>query len=287
MNLVKAYFVEMDENFQRELAGRVSVQFNPESLKVTYSNQLDHPKGVRDQRGPASIKYVGSGTTKMSAQLWFDAATYGEDDVRNLTVQIVDFITPEPPDGDPNGPYTPPFVRFSWGTFQFDGIMDSVEENIDYFSPEGKPQRASVSFSLLNQTIEFAFGQADDQTAPGNAPLTASPQGGSVQSMATAAGRGGSWQSIAAANGIDNPRMLLTGQLLDMNADLTGGVSIGASTGALGAVAVGTSAGISGRVSVGANVNASGTVGASVGGTPAGGISGSVSASASASFNAG
>lgn len=282
VNLAKAYFVEVDQNFQNEIGEQVPVQFNPESLKVSYSNQLDTPRGVGNQTGPASIKYVGAGTTKMTAQLWFDAGTLGQQDVRTSTAQVVAFITPTLVDKS----YTPAFVRFQWGTFQFNGVMDSVEETIEYFSPDGRPQRASVNFSLVNQAIEFVpNGQQNDPTAPGNATLTPAYQGGSVQSMASAIGRGDDWQDIAAANGIDNPRMLATGALLDMNADLTGGISVGASTGALGAVAVGGAISVGGSLSVGASVNASGTVGASVGGTVGGGISGSVSASASAAFS--
>ena len=34
--------------------------------------------------------------------------------------------------------------------------------------------------------------------------------------MAEAAGRGADWQSIAAANGIENPRRLAAGRLLDL-----------------------------------------------------------------------
>ena len=36
--------------------------------------------------------------------------------------------------------------------------------------------------------------------------------------MAASQGRGDDWQVIAAANGIENPRLLSAGQLIDMNA---------------------------------------------------------------------
>ena len=41
--------------------------------------------------------------------------------------------------------------------------------------------------------------------------------------------KGDKWQDIAAANNIENPRLLQPGQLLDMNASLSGGGSFGAS----------------------------------------------------------
>jgi hypothetical protein len=293
MNTVKATFTLMDSTLTRTQGQPISVQFNPESLKVSYTNQIKQPNGTGDQRGPAALQFVGSGTTKMSGQLWFDAPAMGSNgDVRNLTGQIIGFMTPTfAKTSNKTNYYTPPFVQFQWGTFIFKGIMDSAEENLEFFSPTGLPLRASVNFSLLNQTIQFLQGQQSNPQTPGNAPMTSAPQGSTLQGLATAAGRPGSWQQIASANGIDNPRMLATGQLLDMNADLTGGLSVGAATGVLGSVSVGftgiATASIGGSVSVGANVNASGSLGASVGGTASFGISGSVSASASAAFTVG
>jgi hypothetical protein len=114
-------------------------------------------------------------------------------------------------------------VRFSWGSFLFDGLIDSIEESIEFFSPEGKPLRASVSLGLSQQTILVAdFGDSARAPGaprpPGSNPLTAASVGASLQAMAASAGR--AWQDIAAANGIDNPRQLATGQLIDLRAKL-------------------------------------------------------------------
>jgi hypothetical protein len=45
-----------------------------------------------------------------------------------------------------------------------------------------------------------------------------------MQGMAAGQGKGGNWQSIASANGIENPRMLAPGQLVDLQAGLNIGV---------------------------------------------------------------
>ena len=109
------------------------------------------------------------------------------------------------------------------GSFLFDGLIDSIEESIEFFSPEGKPLRASVSLGLSQQTILVAdFGDSARAPGaprpPGSNPLTAASVGASLQALAASAGR--SWQDIAAANGIDNPRQLATGQLIDLRAKL-------------------------------------------------------------------
>ena len=76
----------------------------------------------------------------------------------------------------------PPAVRFLWGSFQFDGIMESLEETLEFFSPEGRPLRASITLTLSQQQItEFAFRDAGGRApvagavAAGTQPLTQAP----------------------------------------------------------------------------------------------------------------
>src|SRR5262249_30489980 len=152
-----------------------------------------------------------------NVQLWFDVtavlpqANAGVTDVRKLTQKVAYFMMAKPADNDPNTKL-PPAVRFVWGTFQFDGLMESMEESLEFFSPDGIPLRASLTISLVQQTVQFAFadkGNAPGSTpAPGTAPLTAAPAGSSLQDLAAKAGSTADWQSIAQANGIENPRLL-------------------------------------------------------------------------------
>ena len=76
---------------------QVEVQFNPESLKVTYANQLVQPQGGDQASGNAGRQFVGAGTTKLALQLWFDVNAMEKDpvdDVRRLTQKVVYFMTP-------------------------------------------------------------------------------------------------------------------------------------------------------------------------------------------------
>jgi Contractile injection system tube protein len=246
VNLARAELHELNSDFTDMPDGKkVKVQFNPETLKVTFANQIVQPSGAGDQRGTPARQFVGAGTTKLALQLWFDVTALPADeapvkDVRKLTQDVAFFITPKEEKGGKDGPkYVPPAVRFLWGSFQFDGMLDSLEESLEFFSPDGRPLRASVSLGLTQQKITaFTFRDTGDGTAgpgapatppgrrpspqapqtPGTAPLTPAPQGSTVQGMADAQGRGGDWQSIASANGIENPRRLTPGQLIDVNA---------------------------------------------------------------------
>jgi Contractile injection system tube protein len=225
--LAKAELRQLDANFDKEIEDKTwtKVQFNPETLKVSFANQVATPSGSGDQNGSPARLFVGAGTTKLAVQLWFDVS--GEqvkgaphvDDVRLLTEKVAFYITPKKDPKDPKK-FTPPAVRFLWGSFQFDGIMESLEESLEYFSAEGRPLRASVSFTLTQQKItSFVFRKlpppgADDT---GTRPLTQAHAGSTVQGIAASEGKGEDWQGIAAANEVENPRKLPPGQLLDMN----------------------------------------------------------------------
>ena len=151
----------------------VKVQFNPETLKVTFANQLRTPDGAGDQSGTAARQFVGAGTTKLALQLLFDVSAPQPDggtvdDVRRLTQKVAYYITPKAQGSD----LVPPQLRFIWGSFQFDGLMDSLEETLEFWSPEGRPLRATLSLSMSQQRITaFAFGQAGAGSGvPGGVP---------------------------------------------------------------------------------------------------------------------
>jgi hypothetical protein len=171
------------------------------------------------------------GTTKLTLQLWFDVSgppPEGQQaitDVRELTKNVVYFMTPAGPDGDH---LVPPAVQFLWGSFSFKGMFDSLEESLEFFSDQGVPLRASMSISMSQQSIQnltsgnkpppgAAGSNGPGSGGLGTAPLAQALAGSSLQGMVASAGRGGDWQAIAAANGIENPRQLSPGQLINLN----------------------------------------------------------------------
>lgn len=213
----------------------LEVQFNPESLKLSYSNQVAQPpnpqaaqtgsvKPGANKVQPPTTQFVGRGATKLSLQLWFDVtgelppASQGTRDVRDLTEKVVALISFA--EGDKKeGAAVPPQVRFSWGTFLFEGVLEGVEESLEFFSPDGRPLRASLSLSLTKQDIiiQRTDFRSSASASAGTRKLTSAPAGSSVQGMAAAQGLGDNWQAIAQANGIENPRTLQPGQLIDFN----------------------------------------------------------------------
>jgi len=324
-NLVKARLQQIawDKNNKAtdvKNAKEVTVQFNPDSLKVSLSNQMSGG----DQSGGSAIQFVGAGSTKLSFDLWFDVTNPENnkrpvdgvipDDVRMLTAEVGFFMTPEPNPKDKKK-FIPPGVRFLWGRFLFEGIMESLNEEISYFSEDGRPLRAKLSVSLMRQEIQFRAKevQEEDRAVAGTASSRShakkkvapdeSKQGDTVQHMAGEAGNSESWPAVAAANGIENPRFIAPGTVLDMSAaaGISAGASFGASAGfsagaSFGAGAgggigfsAGASAGASAGFGAGASAGASAGfgAGASAGGALGGGLRAGVSASAGGGAGAG
>jgi hypothetical protein len=244
LRIAKARLEELQADLETPRSGgkRVTVQFNPESLKVNFANQIQTPQGSGgsgDSARPPAVQFVGAGTTRLAVTLWFDASAPLDaemlpeaargggklDDVRKLTEQVAWFITPQPDPGDPER-YLPPAVSFVWGSFLFNGIVESLEENLEFFSPQGKPLRASLSLKLIQPRITaYRFAQSGAGNGRGDAgtrPLTGATAGASLQAMAAAAGRPDEWKAIASANGIEDPLRMQAGQMLDMQAGRSG-----------------------------------------------------------------
>jgi phage tail-like protein len=145
--VVKAQLRELDASFEREInkARWVTVQFNPHELRTSITHEL----------GP---------TTRLDLRLTFDVearTTRGRapDDVRRLTEKVAYFATPRATRG---GATARPAVRLAWGTFQFDGHVEALEETLEAFSPDGRPLRATLALSLARAQIApyaFAAGQ--------------------------------------------------------------------------------------------------------------------------------
>ncbi|GEM46013.1 CIS tube protein [Deinococcus cellulosilyticus] len=238
--LARAYMIELDAQSHEKPDTRIEVQFNPETLKVTFANQVANQDQGGKQNSP---QFVGKGSTKLALTLYFDVTgelstsldstaqgkgepNSGTRDVRRLTRKVAHFITPqEIKEGKDRGKFAPPKVRFHWGSFQFDGIMESLEENLDFFSHDGFPLRASLTVGLTQQEIQFQIASnpaGAGQAKPGGKPAGTTPQtparkGGNLPQMADQQGMGDDWQSVARGNNIENPRQLKPGQLIDFS----------------------------------------------------------------------
>ena len=229
--LTKAQLIEIawQEGQERpEETGRkaLTVQFNPASLKVTYSNQVESGGDTS-----ASLQFVGRGASKLAVELTFDVsgkdATHSED-VRRMTDEVAFFIKTQPvpstnDEGEDETRYKVPGIRFQWGTFLFDGVMVSMDETLELWSEDGRPLRATLAINLSQPGIHFDFQENPHATGSpvpgkpaGTTPMTPTPSGTSLQGLVAGAGIAADWKAVAALNGIENPRDLTAGSLVNL-----------------------------------------------------------------------
>jgi len=262
---------------QKVSGADVTVQFNPQTLKLTYSNE--NKSG--NQPGGSASQYVGSGTTKLAVDLLFDTSQT-DTDVRHWTAKIGHFLRPKD-QPDQSNKKVPPGICFEWGSFSFAGVADSMQETLDYFSEGGKPLRATIALGLSRLDIVFPKdlpdpGQPTPAGQPGTTQLTPTPNNKTVQQMAGNNGNSANWKSIAAANNIDDPLHVAPGTLLNLSAGVSVGVGVSVGIG----VGAGVSAGVGFSAGLGAGVGFSAGASAGIGGgiSAGAGISGGIGASA-------
>lgn len=231
--------------FQVEGANdKIEVHFNPESLQFTITNNMKNQGS-----GNTTKQYVSDSTGKLTLDLIFDSTSSGED-IRLQTIKIAKFMEPSSGSGKQK---TPPKVNFEWGLYKFTGIAESYKENIDYFSSNGVPLRASINLTLASQEKVFEIGKGHAVDQPNSSvPASASNSKGATD-LATKAGNPAAAKGIASINGIENMRFPQAASFeLDASVSLQGpsgfasagiGLNIGGGVGI--SAGIGLSAGVS------------------------------------------
>lgn len=242
----------------------ITVHFNPTSLQLSIANTL----GASGESGNTKQYVTGSSAT-LTMDLTFDTTDVGTD-VRAATQRIAAFM-------EPDEQRIPAIVKFEWGTFVFQGMVQSYQETIDFFSPSGVPLRAKVNLSMARQEAVFAEDRAGAGGGDG-AVLSLSASAG-VTGISAMAGVGDVGRGLGAANGLETLRF--TSGPISLGASVSLGGPVAFSSGGAG-FGVGGGVGISG----GAGVGISGGIGVSGGVGTGGAIGGSASAGVSATQGA-
>ena len=255
----------------KEGAGKgtsVEVQFNPQSLQVTYRSSGPDGSQQTEKKAPTqgTTKQPTGNVTEISMDLLFDTTQTGKD-VRDTTIKIADMLQAGIRSGQQFADV--PLVLFHWGTFIFKGNVTSVSETIDFFSEQGVPLRSTVKLSMtevkdlrgnpavfvgsgggagiglaasagvsagLSAGVGFsASASLSAGVDIGTTPLTLAQAGDSLQALAGRAGVSASWKGIAAANNIDNPRTIPPGTPINLSAGASAGASASFGTGAASA----------------------------------------------------
>jgi hypothetical protein len=258
----------------------VVVQFNPTSLKIGYTNEATGGDTTKGQAKQSAVE----GHSTLTFDLEFDTAE-GENgqpiDVRTKTTKVLDFVRPS----KENSANPPPRIRFIWGTFVFNGIVNSVNEEVDYFDAEGRALRAKLSVSIKEQNLDLEAnksgpaernsnaastpGEPARSGGPGSSPtknplLTVAAQAGESvqQALSRVNALPDQWRSAMA--GLQSPLNLAAGTAIQLGPEVS--ATAGTASTAFGAdAAITTDQSVSGAVSAAAEASAGFSLAASGG----------------------
>lgn len=174
MELQKAIITELDGDTEK---GSFPVQFNPATMRLTLTNQVE---GGQSQ-GKQVRQHIGASSTTLNLDLIFDTADEGTTDnprsVRAKTRQLERFLVAK---GEGQQENAPPRIRFTWGDLIVEGVVESMTIDFEHFAANGVPLRAKVPLSIRGQDREKEIKGKDDSrkgaSAPGSA--AAGPGGG-------------------------------------------------------------------------------------------------------------
>jgi len=184
---------------------KITVLFNPEKYSLEKSAAWEE-KGKQK-----TLEFVGISRKSFSIELFYDTYEAGTD-VRVYTNEIVHLMDPTV---EYKGKKVPPVCLFSWGGFNFRGIVEKVTQNFSLFLNSGIPVRAvlTVGFKQFNYPTEQARGNP-----PGDPTKIRIVKDGETLNAIAAREYGDPslWRVIADANKdrIANPRVLPAGTSL-------------------------------------------------------------------------
>ena len=293
LELAKLYTVSeplnrpVSELTQGETA--VNIQFNPTTLKVSLANSL---KENENSDSNSAAQFIEKSSSNLTVELVFDTTDsylvpdpqnsgntvdLKDTDVRLLTRQIaVNFMASDSVGDDSVEPQR---CLFAWGAFAFVGIMESMEETLEFFSPEGIPLRATVALKLSESRFQFRTEEAE--AAERDTPTLGSAADSVSDANASAKKDEKDWRDTAMYNGIESPRAPGGGSISVPSAAATASLKASASIGA--GAGIGISGGFSAGIGAGAGIGIGGGLSAGIGA----GISGGVSAGFGVSGGAG
>jgi Contractile injection system tube protein len=270
MSLEKAKLQELNASNNQTVGDEIAVQFNPASLRVQISNTTERGRS----RGRQRRQYLGQSSSKLTVQLVYDTADESPSgdnqprSVRERTRSVEQFATPVPS----GSRQTIKKLRFSWGDFVFEGIMDTLTIDVDLFAENGVPLRAKLDIGITEQRRDYEIRPTQDTSPPppeqgaSNGPGTSgtgddgggggggggggSGGGGATDRTGTAQA-GESAADFAARNGVDPAAWRSIANQVANPLALTAGQSINFATGASVAVGMGATVGVGANVGVG------------------------------------
>jgi hypothetical protein len=200
MALKKAMII-VDKGTSKE---NIQVLFNPNEYTLDTSNKYSW-KQVPGLSMPIG-QFVSGGTSTLSMDFFFDTYEKGTD-VRVYTKKIAGLLDVI------KDLHAPPVCRFVWGSIDFKGVVEKVNQKFTMFLDTGIPVRATLKVTFRSWQTKKEQLQNIPRESADRTKQKMLRQGDQLWMMASQEYENpGLWREIANANGIDNPLKLDPGR---------------------------------------------------------------------------
>lgn len=138
----------------KDIIDTFEVMFNPTEYSNSIEVDWEGDKGKIPQ-------FKGSNFSSFSITLFFDSYEYGvdvredheivideENEVKKEVIGTKRIVELAVPSAEGQESKKPPVCLFSWGKFNFKGVIEKVDQNFTMFLPDGIPVRAKVTIAM-------------------------------------------------------------------------------------------------------------------------------------------
>lgn len=189
---------------------KIEVLFNPAEYTFEKSNRFAEVE--IPGTGSPFLQFVRGNIQRFSTELFFD--TYEKKtDVRVYSNKIVRLLDIEP------STHAPPVCLFSWSKVQFTCVLENVRQRFTMFLETGIPVRTTLSVTFKEYTTPEIETRRKPLHTSDYTTFRVVKEGDTLSGIAGEEYKDPrKWRPIANLNGIDNPRMLKSGQILTIPA---------------------------------------------------------------------
>ncbi|MGI9301124.1 MAG: CIS tube protein [Gammaproteobacteria bacterium] len=187
----------------------VPLLFNPTEYQLQKSNNFAEIAIPGLETPP--LQYVRGSAQKLTTELLVDTSDTLEDVRERYTNALRKLMNIH---GDI---HAPPIVRLVWDGEVFLGVVESLNITYVLFTPDGVPLRAKLNLVLMEyRTVEDQVAETP-RASPDVDKSHTVRRGDTLTSIATLAYNDPTvWREIASRNGIEDPRQLTPGHVLQL-----------------------------------------------------------------------
>jgi len=187
----------------------IPLHFNPTEYQVQKSNTFAEIAIPGLETPP--IQYIRGASEKLTAELMVDTSDTLDDVRKRYTNKLRNLMNIK------SETHAPPIVRLTWDGEIFRGVVESLNITYVLFTPEGVPIRAKLNMVLK----EYRTVKEQIAEKPRNSPDVEKThvvrRGDTLHSIAALAYNDvNEWREVARNNGIEDPRNLQPGRVLNL-----------------------------------------------------------------------